>query len=168
LKISSCVQNWDMHVSAKVDYGMRALVTLAEAYAFDAKSLVKGDVIAGTQGIPAKFVEGILGQLRTAGFIISQRGAVGGYRLARAPSAITVADVIRVLDGPLADVRGERPESIDYPGAAAHLQEVWIAVRAAIRSVVEEVTLADIAGGELPASVTTRLAAPGAWQRRGE
>jgi Rrf2 family protein len=155
-----------MHVSAKVDYGMRALVTLAEAYAIDAEGLVKGDVIATTQGIPAKFMEGILGQLRTAGVIVSQRGAVGGYRLGRDPATITVAEVIRVLDGPLADVRGERPESIDYPGAAAHLQEVWIAVRAALRSVVEDVTLADIASGQLPKAVTDRLAAPGAWQRR--
>lgn len=158
--------NVPMHVSAKVDYGMRALLTLADAYAEDPAVLVKGDVIATTQGIPAKFVEGILGQLRTAGLIVSQRGSVGGYRLGRDPVTITVADVIRVLDGPLADVRGERPEAIDYPGAAEHLQEVWIAVRAALRSVVEDVTLADIAAGELPASVTDRLAAPGAWVRR--
>jgi Rrf2 family protein len=155
-----------MHVSAKVDYGMRALLTLADAYGADPAGLVKGDVIATSQGIPAKFVEGILGQLRAAGLIISQRGAVGGYRLGKDPSNITVAEVIRVLDGPLADVRGERPESIDYPGAAEHLQEVWIAVRAALRSVVENVTLADIATGHLPPAITERLAAPGAWQRR--
>ena len=153
-----------MHVSAKVDYGMRALLTLAEAYGTD--GLVKGETIATAQQIPAKFMEGILGQLRAAGIIVSQRGAVGGYRLARAPADISVADVIRALDGPLADVRGERPEVIGYGGAAEHLTEVWIAVRAALRSVVEQVSLADIVAGELPRSVTDRLAEPGAWERR--
>jgi Rrf2 family protein len=155
-----------MHVSAKVDYGMRALLTLAEAYGEDSTRLVKGDVIATAQGIPMKFMEGILGQLRTADVIASQRGADGGYRLNRSPADITVAQVMRALEGPLADVRGQRPEHIDYVGPAEHLQEVWIAVRAALRSVVEKVTLDDIVRGEFPAEVTKRLAEPGAWERR--
>jgi Rrf2 family protein len=153
-----------MHVSAKVDYGMRALLALADSR--DSTTRLKGDVIASTQQIPFKFLEGILAQLRTAGMISSQRGPDGGYRLDRDPALITVADVIRALEGPLADVRGERPESTTYSGPAEHLQEVWIAVRVALRSVVEHVTLADVASGELPAAVTDLLSEPGAWQRR--
>ena len=151
-----------MHVSAKVDYGMRALLALA---ASDGQR-VKGEVIAQGQAIPFKFLEGILAQLRTAGLISSMRGPDGGYRLDRDPAQITVADVIRALEGPLADVRGERPEHLHYAGPAEHLQEVWIAVRAALRQVVEHVTLADVASGNLPPAVTELLAAPGAWQRR--
>lgn len=149
-------------MSAKVDYGMRALLALA---ASDGQR-VKGEVIAQSQAIPFKFLEGILAQLRTAGLISSMRGPDGGYRLDRDPAQITVADVIRALEGPLADVRGERPEHLNYAGPAEHLQEVWIAVRAALRQVVEHVTLADVASGSLPPAVTELLAAPGAWQRR--
>jgi Rrf2 family protein len=156
------VENAGMHVSAKVDYGMRALLALA---ASDGARL-KGEAIASAQGIPFKFLEGILAQLRTAGIIGSQRGPDGGYHLARDAATITVADVIRALEGPLADVRGERPESTTYLGPAEHLQEVWIAVRAALRGVVEHVTLADVASGNLPPAVTDQLGAPGAWERR--
>lgn len=141
---------------------MRALLALA---ASDGQR-VKGEAIAKAQSIPFKFLEGILAQLRTAGLISSMRGPDGGYRLDRDPSTITIADVIRALEGPLADVRGERPEDLHYAGAAEHLQEVWIAVRAALRQVVEHVTLADVASGDLPSAVTDQLAAPGAWQRR--
>lgn len=155
-------KNGAMHVSAKVDYAMRALLVIAQEG--DGKgSLIKGDHLATEQGIPARFLEGILRQLRQAGLIASQRGADGGYRLARPASAITVADVVRALDGPLADVRGDRPENADYEGAAVHLREVWIATRAALRGVLDHVTLADIASGDLPEPVTTFTNDPAAW-----
>jgi Rrf2 family protein len=151
-----------MHVSAKVDYAMRALLVIAHEQ--DASgSLIKGDRLASEPGIPARFLEGILRQLRQAGVVSSQRGAEGGYRLARPASDISVADVVRALDGPLADVRGDRPENADYNGAAAHLGEVWIATRAALRSVLDHVTLADIANGELPPTVTELTQDPAAW-----
>jgi Rrf2 family protein len=151
-----------MHVSAKVDYAMRALLVIAQEQD-SSGALIKGDRLASEQGIPARFLEGILRQLRQAGVVSSQRGAEGGYRLARPASEITVADVVRALDGPLADVRGDRPENADYSGAAAHLGDVWIATRAALRSVLEHVTLADIAKGELPETVTGFTQDPSAW-----
>jgi Rrf2 family protein len=151
-----------MHVSAKVDYAMRALLVIAQEQD-SSGSLIKGDRLASEQDIPARFLEGILRQLRQAGVVSSQRGAEGGYRLARPASDITVADVVRALDGPLADVRGDRPENADYSGAAAHLGDVWIATRAALRSVLDHVTLADIAKGELPPTVTEFTQDPSAW-----
>lgn len=155
-----------MHVSAKADYGMRALLELTAVHAEDPARLVKGDTIARAQGIPLKFLEGILRQLRQSGIVTSMRGAEGGYRLDRAPDAISIADVVRALDGPLAAVRGQRPEDISYTGAAVHLQEVWIAVRAAMRDVLEHITLADVASNHLPEDVSRLLAEPGAWTRR--
>ncbi|MDA3021589.1 MAG: Rrf2 family transcriptional regulator [Actinomycetota bacterium] len=155
-----------MHISAKADYGMRALLVLAVAYAEDPNRLVKGETIAVAQGIPLKFLEGILRQLRQSAIVTSQRGAEGGYRLDRSPSEVTIADIVRALDGPLAAVRGQRPEDVNYQGAAEHLREVWIAVRASMRHVLENITLADVAANELPAEVTGLLAKPGAWQRR--
>jgi Rrf2 family protein len=151
-----------MHVSAKVDYAMRALLVIAQEQGATG-TLIKGDRLATEQAIPGRFLEGILRQLRQAGLVASQRGAEGGYRLARPASEITVADVFRALDGPLADVRGDRPENADYSGAAAHLGEVWIATRAALRSVLDHVTLADIAKGELPPTVTELTSDPDAW-----
>jgi Rrf2 family protein len=151
-----------VHVSAKVDYAMRALLVITREGG-EAGSLIKGDHLASEQAIPGRFLEGILRQLRQAGIIASQRGADGGYRLARPASDITVADVVRALDGPLADVRGDRPENADYAGAAEHLREVWIATRAALRGVLEHVTLAEIASGELPESVTAFTQDPAAW-----
>lgn len=161
------MHNAGMHVSAKVDYGMRALLALAARYADDPLGMVKGDAIASGQNLPVKFVEGILGTLRSAGIVTSQRGAEGGYRLARPPEHVTVADVIRVLDGPLADVRGEAPEELAYTGPAEHLAQVWVATRAAMRAVVEQVTLRDVVEGQLPEGVARHLATPGAWERRG-
>lgn len=155
-----------MHVSAKADYGMRALLELAAEYREDPRRLVKGDAIARRQGVPMKFLEGILRQLRQAGIVASQRGAEGGYRLDRDPSLVTIADVVRALDGPLAAVRGERPEDLEYPGAAEHLREVWVAVRAAMRHVLEHISLADVAAGRMPDEVASFLVQPGAWQRR--
>src|SRR5271168_3837750 len=122
-----------MHISAKVDYAVRALVGLAAAGGGPAP----GASIAIAEGLPVKFLEGILAELRRAGIVASMRGAEGGYRLARPASQITIAEVMRAIDGPLAEVRGERPESATYEGAARHLQDVWIAVRASLRAVLE-------------------------------
>ena len=155
-----------MQVSARVDYGMRALAELAVVNTEEPGRLVKGDDLAERQQIPGKFLEGILNQLRRGGFVMSQRGADGGYRLARPPAEITVADVIRTLEGPLAAVRGEPPEAAHYIGAAEHLRDVWVATRSAMRSVLEAVTLADIAAGHLPSGPARLLEEPGAWERR--
>lgn len=155
-----------MHVSAKADYGMRALLELAVTYADDPGRLVKGEAISKAQDIPLKFLEGILRQLRQAGIVASQRGAEGGYRLDRDPSEVAIADIVRALDGPLAAVRGKRPEDLDYIGAAEHLREVWIALRAAMRHVLEHISLADVAAGNLPTQITELLDEPGAWKRR--
>jgi len=150
-------------VSAKVDYAMRALLEIARATDNGSRQLVKGDQLAVAQQIPARFLEGILRQLRQAGIVASQRGAEGGYRLARSPDDITVADVVRALDGPLADVRGGRPENAEYNGAAENLKDVWVATRAALRGVLDHVTLAQIVSGNLPSAVTSRTADPAAW-----
>jgi Rrf2 family protein len=150
-----------VHISAKVDYAMRALVTLAaDDQARTAEEL------AQAQGLPARFLGSILGDLRRGGILASQRGAEGGYRLARDAKTVTVADVMRLLDGPLAEVRGERPETASYAGAAIHLQEVWVAVRASLRDVLERVTLADVASGQLPLHVVEMTANPDAWAPR--
>ena len=154
-------KNGTMHVSAKVDYAMRALLVIARES--ESGALIKGDYLAAQQDIPARFLEGILRQLRQSGVVASQRGADGGYRLARPASEITVADVVRALDGPLADVRGDRPENADYEGAAEHLRDVWIATRAALRGVLDHVTLEDIASGDLPTTVTELTRDPSAW-----
>jgi Rrf2 family protein len=149
-----------MRVSAKADYALRAAIELA---AGEGSGPVKGERIAQAQEIPVKFLENILGDLRQAGIVRSQRGAEGGYWLARPAAEITLAQVIRAADGPLANVRGVRPESIEYTGSAAPLRDVWIAVRASLRSVLEEVTLADVAVGTLPSVVGTLVADPEAW-----
>lgn len=152
-----------MYISAKVDYGTRALLTLASA---PAGTRVKAEVLAGAQDLPVRFVENILGELRRAGLVTSQRGADGGYSLALPAGDISIADVIRALEGPLADVRGLRPEDARYASPAEHLRDVWVAVRAALRLVLETVSLADVAAGELPDEVTRLLADPEAWHRR--
>lgn len=159
-------ENAGMHVSAKADYGMRALLELAASYEGNPMQLVKGEAIARAQGIPVKFLEGIMRELRQQGIVASQRGADGGYRLDRSPAEISIADVVRALDGPLAAVRGQRPEELKYTGAAVNLQEVWIAVRASMRQVLEHISLADVAHGRLPEGVSDLLTEPGAWQRR--
>lgn len=145
---------------------MRALLELAASAQVDPKALVKGDQIAAAQDIPMKFLEAILRDLRNDGIIGSKRGIDGGYRLDKPASQITVADVVRCLDGPLAAVRGERPEDVDYEGSATHLRELWIAARVAIREVLEQVTLQQLLDGRLPRPVAALLAAPGAWERR--
>lgn len=155
-----------MHVSARVDYGTRAMVELAAAWTTDPTQLMKGDQLAQAQGIPAKFLEGILRQLRQAGLVASQRGADGGYRLDRVPSEITIADIVRALDGPLAAVRDLRPEDVHYSGGADHLREVWVALRSAMRDVLEHTTIADVLSGHLPDRVRSYLDDPDAWRRR--
>ncbi len=129
-----------MRVSAKVDYAIRAIIELAVV----APEQIKGEKLALAQAIPQKFLENILVDLRNAGLVASQRGAEGGYRLAREPTEITVADVIRAVEGPIASVRGESPDAISYHGNAAPLREVWIELRAAMRGVLEQTTLADL------------------------
>jgi Rrf2 family protein len=151
-------------VSAKSDYAVRALLELAQAGGGDGP--VKGERIAQGQEIPLKFLENILIDLRHAGIVRSQRGAEGGYWLARSPDEIYVGEVIRAVDGPLASVRGEAPEDLDYEGAAEHLQTVWIAVRASLRSVVDELTLADVVAGRMPGHMKRLIDAPDAWSRR--
>ena len=151
-----------MRISARADYAVRAAVELAAA----GEGPTKGEVIAKAQAIPLKFLENILTDLRHAGIVRSQRGAEGGYWLARPAAAVTVADVIRAVDGPLASVRGGRPEDVAYEGAAEPLAQVWIAVRASLRSVVERVTLADVATGRLPAPITKLAEDPEAWVTR--
>lgn len=155
-----------MYISARVDYAMRALLELAAAQRAEPRSLVKGDAIAEKHGIPTKFLVGVLTTLRTAGILSSMRGKDGGFRLARPAADISVADVMRALEGPLAEVRGERPEETEYLGAAEHLRDVWIATRVALRSVLETTSLEDIESGNLPSTVANLLAAPGAWARR--
>ncbi len=150
-----------MHISAKVDYGMRALVALA-----DRGEPMTGEEIARAQDLPPKFLGAILNDLRRSGIVVSQRGGEGGYRLARPASKITVAEVMRVLDGPLAEVRGLRPEMAAYEGAAKSLQEVWVAVRASLRAVLEKVSVDDIVQGRLPREVARLTADPDAWEGR--
>jgi len=150
-----------VNISAKSDYAVRAMLVLTTA---EDNRPVKGETLAVTQGIPVKFLENILMDLRRAGLVMSHRGAEGGYRLSRPANKITVADVIRAVDGPLANIRGIRPEAAEYDGAAESLRDVWVAMRAALRSVLERVTLADVASGTLPAPLRKLLADDDAWQ----
>ena len=148
-----------MRLSAKADYAIRAAAELAAA----GEGPVKGERLAAAQEIPPKFLENILLDLNHAGLVRSQRGAEGGYWLARPADEITLADVIRAVDGPLAYVRGNRPEALAYRGAAEGLRDVWVALRASLRGVLESVTLADLAAGELPEAVTQLTNDPDAW-----
>jgi Rrf2 family protein len=148
-----------VRVSAKVDYAIRAAVELAAG----ADGPIKGERIAQAQEIPLKFLENILGDLRHAGIVRSQRGAEGGYWLARPADEITLAEIIRAVEGPLANVRGFRPDELTYMGSAEPLRDVWIAVRANLRSVLESVTLADVASGELPEIVSELTRHPDSW-----
>jgi Rrf2 family protein len=148
-----------MRISAKADYAMRAMLELA---ATDDPPL-KRDEIAQAQKIPVKFLETILGELKHAGLVSSQRGAEGGYWLARSAEEITLAEVMRVVEGPLASVRENRPEDVEYEGAAEQLRDVWVALRANMRAVLEGVTLADVAGKSLPSEVGDINADDEAW-----
>ena len=151
-----------MRVSAKADYALRATIELAAAAASGAGP-VKREQLAAAQEIPLKFLESVLLELKHVGIVRSHRGASGGYSLGRDASEITVADVIRAVEGPMANVRGERPERVRYPGSAAPLREVWIAVRASLRSLLEATTIADIVAGRLPEHVLDLTREPEAW-----
>jgi Rrf2 family protein len=148
-----------MHLTARADYALRAMAEIAAAN----PGPMKAEQIAQAQNISLKFMENILATLKHAGVLRSQRGAEGGYWLARPADQITLAEVIRAVDGPLANVRGERPESTQYRGPAKALREVWVAVRASLRTVLEEVTLADLVKGKLPPSVLRLTKDKGAW-----
>jgi Rrf2 family protein len=151
-----------MQISARGDYAVRAAVGLAAAY----PATVASHTLAEEQQLPRKFLEAIMADLRRAGLVRSLRGAEGGYQLARPPAEISVGAVLRGVEGPLAGVRGQRPEEISYGGSAAHLAELWVAVRAAVREVLDEVSLAQVAAGALPARVRRLLDNPDAWQPR--
>ena len=151
-----------MRTTAKADYAIRAAAELAAA----ADGPVKAERIAQAQGIPLKFLENILLDLKHAGIVQSQRGPEGGYRLAVPAEEVALADVIRAVEGPLANVRGQSPDQLEYEGSAQRLREVWVAVRASLRSVLEQVTLADLARGELPPHVVELTKDPEAWVRR--
>lgn len=150
-----------MQVSAKADYALRALCVLASA---SEKCPMKADEIAAAQGIPRTFLDGILVELRRAGLIESRRGPEGGHRLARPAYAISLADVIRVTDGPLALVRGQRPESHTYSGAARHLQDIWVAVRASLRDILELTTVEQVVEGNLPPTVLAYTCQDRSWR----
>jgi Rrf2 family protein len=152
-----------MRTTAKADYAVRAAVELAAVGTGDP---VKAEQIAEAQSIPLNFLENILAELRRAGIVESRRGAAGGYLLARPAEEITLADVIRAVEGPLANVRGISPDLLEYEGSAERLRDVWVALRASVRAVLEQVTLADVAKGELPSHIAELTQSPDAWLRR--
>lgn len=154
-----------MRATAKVDYAVRAAVELARAWPEDGSRPVpvSRQSIADAQDIPSKFLEQILVALKRAELVASRRGAFGGHVLTRDPATITMADVIRAAEGPLADVRGERPEALSYGEDMIALQRAWIAVRANLRAVLEQVTLADLRDSALPPDVEALASDPDAW-----
>lgn len=151
-----------MRVSAKTDYAVRAAVELA----CSPEGPVKGEHLAYAQDIPLQFLEHILLDLKHSGIVRARRGAKGGYWLAKPAKDVTLAEVIRAVEGPIANVQSAPPESISYRGSAVHLQAVWIAMRASLREVLEHVTLADLASGDLPEQVTKLSDSKDAWQSR--
>jgi Rrf2 family protein len=153
-------QNERVRISARADYAIRATAELAAAHG---RGPIKGEEISRAQGIPQKFLLNILSELKHARIVQSHRGAEGGYELARSPDRITLADVIRAVEGPLASVHERRPEEVEYVGAAEHLRDVYIAVRANLRAVLEDVTLADLASGTLPEGIRVLAEDPEAW-----
>ncbi|WP_433729901.1 RrF2 family transcriptional regulator [Nocardia sp. CA-129566] len=165
-----------MHITAKVDYAVRTLLEIARApktdnavvgaTAVQVAPVVKAEAISTAQHIPPKVLETVLAELRRADLVTSRRGPDGGYWLARPAAQISIADVIRAIEGPLASVRGERPEDVRYPGAAEPLQRVWIALRVNIRAVLEDVSIDDIARDRLPGFIEALTEDPGAWARR--
>ena len=152
-----------MRISAKTDYAIRAGAELAAA---PQGRWVKTECVSNTQNIPLPFLLNILAELRTAGLVRSRRGVDGGYQLARPATSITVADIIRAVDGPLANIAGSSPEDLEYSGAATALRDTWVALRATMRSVLEGVSLADLASGTLPADIRTFLVDGDAWCSR--
>jgi Rrf2 family protein len=153
-----------VRINARVDYAVRAALELAAA----APGALTSERIATAQGIPARFLQSILRDLQHAGLVISQRGREGGYRLAMPPTEISIARVMRVEQGFLAEVHGQRPEDVDYPGAAAELTAVWIAAREAYRRILDGVMLADVVAGRLPPHAAELAEFDGAWQSFGK
>jgi Rrf2 family protein len=150
-----------MQIPAKAEYAIRALLTLA---ASDVS--VSAEHLAQEQALPAKFLGAILSDLRRGGLVTSQRGPEGGFKMARDPNTITIADILRVVSGPMAGVRGMRPETLVYEGEATHLRDVWVAVRGALREVLEHVTLGQVLRGDLPEAVTRFSSDPDSWVTR--
>ena len=152
-----------MRISAKVDYAVRAAIELAAA---DEKEPVKGDVIAEAQDIPLHFLENILGELKHTRIVASRRGAHGGYWLAKPAGEVSLGDIVRAVEGPLATVRGEGPEDLEYTGTAEPLQNVWVAVRANLRAIMDTTTLADLVDADLPDAVRELSEPAEAWSQR--
>ena len=150
-----------MQIPAKAEYAIRALLTLAAS-----SSSVSAEHLATQQELPSKFLGAIMSDLRRGGLVTSQRGPEGGFRLARDADEIMIADILRVVSGPMAGVRGMRPETLHYEGEATHLRDVWVAVRAALREVLEHVTLGQVLRGDLPEAVTRFTHDPDAWITR--
>jgi Rrf2 family protein len=152
-----------MRVSARADYAIRAVAELAVA----GDGRLKRDVIADRQGIPLEYLESVLLSLKRAGIVQSQRGSAGGFRLSRPASDITLGDVIRAVDGPMSDVRGDRPEDVEYDGSARHLNVIWIAVRASLREILDGTTVDALVRGKLPKHVRMLTDDPAAWTSLG-
>jgi Rrf2 family protein len=151
-----------VQISARGDYAVRAMLELASSY----PATLSAQALADAQGLPRKFLEAVLADLRRSGVVHAVRGAEGGYVLSAPPGEITIGMVLRAVDGPLAGVRGHRPEQTSYSGTASHLPQLWVAVRAAVRNVVDEVSLTEVMTGELPARIKDLTAGPDAWQPR--
>lgn len=158
-------ENEPVDISARTEYAVRAMLLLAQASTVAARP-VSVESLATAQSLPRKFLEAIVADLRTAGLVTSTRGSRGGYALTRSPEAISLGDVFRAVDGPLAEVRGLRPHETAYDGVAAHLPTVWVAVRASLRAVLDTTSLADVLTGELPDTVRELTANPDAWTNR--
>ncbi len=154
-----------MDISARTDYAVRAMLILARAQHEDSGP-VSVDALARAQDLPRKFLEAIVADLRAADLVVSTRGARGGYTLARPASGVSLGDVFRAVDGPLAEVRGLRPHETSYEGVAQHLPTVWVAVRVALREVLDDTSLAEVLAGDLPPSVRAKADAPDAWRNR--
>ncbi|HIT76836.1 MAG TPA: Rrf2 family transcriptional regulator [Candidatus Avipropionibacterium avicola] len=154
-----------MDISARTEYAIRAVLILARAQG-DGVDPVPADELATEQGLPRKFLEAILADLRRGGVVSSQRGASGGYRLSRPAEQISIGAIFRAVDGPLAEVRGLRPHETTYQGVAEHLPTLWVAVRASLREVLDTVTVAQLLQGDFPDPVPRLLEAPDAWVNR--
>jgi Rrf2 family protein len=154
-----------MDISARTEYAIRALLMLAQE-AHSAGDPISVDALAHRQALPRKFLEAILGDLRRGGIVVSQRGPSGGYRLSRPAAQISLGDIFRAVDGPLAEVRGLRPHETSYEGVAEHLPVVWVALRASLRRVLDGTSLEQLLTGDLPADVRHLAQDPQAWQNR--
>jgi Rrf2 family protein len=154
-----------MDISARTDYAIRALLMLAQE-AHSAGAPISADALAQRQTLPRKFLESILADLRRAGIVLSQRGSNGGYTLSRPAASISLGDIFRAVDGPLAEVRGLRPHETSYAGVAEHLPVVWVAVRASLRRVLDGTSLEQLLSGDLPQEVRSLAMDPQAWQNR--